>query len=182
MSGCLPEALEAYALGELDEAEAARVAAHVARCTPCAEELRWLRRERRLFATRAADHPAPPPFEAVLARALAAPVAEAKPARPIDPLPTPARRRPRRAWAPRTAAAAAALALAAVLLALPREEAPPLTAEPRAAYPEMIQNDPPPAPEEPACEECSDCGEASSACAPEHDNGCVENSCVTCGP
>src|SRR5512147_1716306 len=89
MSDCHPEALEGYAAGTLDKAEATAVVKHLSACAACAEELRWLEREQRLFAARAKAHPAPAPFEAVLA-ALgedAAPVAEAVAARTVEAVP-----------------------------------------------------------------------------------------------
>jgi anti-sigma factor RsiW len=59
MSRCDLEALEALALGELDEAGAQKVAAHVAQCASCKRELEWLRAERELIARRESE-PVPP--------------------------------------------------------------------------------------------------------------------------
>jgi hypothetical protein len=62
--------LERYALGQLDEARAGAVRAHLDGCASCAEEARLLLAERALFQRRAAlPAPAPPPFAAVMARA-----------------------------------------------------------------------------------------------------------------
>ncbi|WP_437314870.1 zf-HC2 domain-containing protein [Sorangium sp. So ce385] len=141
MNACPIEAVEAYADGTLDPAEAQRVAAHIEACRRCAAELRWLRAEQRLFTARAAALPGPPLLDAVLARA-----AEGTPARAVeDAAPwanadagVPARRGPpvrhgpggRRAvsasapWGMRAMAAAVALALAAVA-AQPRPAGPP---------------------------------------------------------
>jgi len=64
--------LEAYALGQLDEAASHDVGAHLDTCAACAEEARWLTAERRLFTQRAARIALPPPpFAAVLAEARA---------------------------------------------------------------------------------------------------------------
>ncbi|WP_437996827.1 zf-HC2 domain-containing protein [Sorangium sp. So ce185] len=146
MNACPIEAVEAYADGTLDPAEAQRVAAHIEACRRCAAELRCLRAEQRLFTARAAALPGPPLLEAVLARA-----AEGTPARAVeDAAPwanadagAPARRGPggRRAvrasapWGMRAMAAAVALALAAV------------AAQPRPAEPPPVEAvaDPPPA-------------------------------------
>jgi Putative zinc-finger len=71
MTGCDRIAgMEAFVAGALDVAQAAEARAHVAACPRCAEEVRWLRDERAVFAARAAS-PAvePPPFAAVLAAA-----------------------------------------------------------------------------------------------------------------
>lgn len=56
-SRCDLEALEALALGELDQASAQNVQAHVAQCASCKRELEWMRAERELIARR--DEPAP---------------------------------------------------------------------------------------------------------------------------
>ena len=45
MQACSWESLESLAVGELDPAEAASVAAHADRCASCARELQLLRRE-----------------------------------------------------------------------------------------------------------------------------------------
>lgn len=170
VSECRPDEIEAYALGELGEADAARVSAHLDGCAACAEELRWLRRERRLFAARAGVHPAPPPLSAVLARAFEAldadEAAEAAPARPSEPAPMgPAR--PARGAAPRgrggTARArrgggagtahavmgtAGRVLVAAVVLALPlalclpRGGEAPLAEEPRASATQEVKPEP----------------------------------------
>jgi anti-sigma factor RsiW len=175
MSGCRPEAVEAYALGELSAAEAAEMEAHLAGCSACAEELAWVRREQALFAARAAEIPEPPPFESVLMRMLdegrearaeeAAPARAAAPAVDHATAPAPARRRaagpsgrrdsrahamsapsPLKRWLPR-AAAAVALALGAALLGLPRDAATPLAPESRAAAPSIAPSAPPAPPE-----------------------------------
>ncbi|WP_437676878.1 zf-HC2 domain-containing protein [Sorangium sp. So ce131] len=141
-SACEPEAVEAYAAGELGEAEAARVAAHVASCRGCAEELRWLRAERRLFRARAAAHPGPPPLEAVLARAAEeAPACAAKraPARAATAAQAGAARGSREPavgpagrasapWGLRAAAGAALLAIAAAVIGGREGEPPPVEA------------------------------------------------------
>ena len=118
MSGCGRaggrEALEAFVAGGLGGAEAAAARAHVAACPRCAEEVRWLRAEGRLFAARAAS-PAgdPPPFTAVLAAA-----------------------RRERAWwrlptkAPWFAGLAAAAAVVALLVTRRDPDAPVATPEP----------------------------------------------------
>ncbi|WP_437591763.1 zf-HC2 domain-containing protein [Sorangium sp. So ce1000] len=175
MSGCRPEAVEAYALGELSAEEAAEVEAHLAGCRACAEELAWVRREQALFAARASELPEPPPFESILMRVLdegheacaeeAAPARAAAPAVDHAAAPAPARRRaagpsgrrgsraharsapsPLKRWLPR-AAAAVALALGAALLGLPRDAATPLAPEPHAAAPSIAPSAPPAPPE-----------------------------------
>ncbi|WP_437569229.1 zf-HC2 domain-containing protein [Sorangium sp. So ce542] len=175
MSGCRPEAVEAYALGELSAAEAAEVEAHLAGCSACAEELAWVRREQALFAARAAEIPEPPPFESILMRVLddgrearaeeAAPARAAAPAVDHAAAPAPARRRAAgpsgrrgsrahamsapsalKRWLPR-AAAAIALALGAALLGLPRDAATPLAPESRSAAPSIAPSAPPAPPE-----------------------------------
>jgi predicted anti-sigma-YlaC factor YlaD len=55
------EALEALALGELDETRAREVEAHAADCASCKRELEWLRAERELMSRRAADQEPVPP-------------------------------------------------------------------------------------------------------------------------
>lgn len=60
-SRCDMEALEALALGELDEARAREVEAHAADCASCKRELEWLRAERELMSRRAADQEPVPP-------------------------------------------------------------------------------------------------------------------------
>ncbi|MCU0688078.1 MAG: zf-HC2 domain-containing protein [Polyangiaceae bacterium] len=69
MSGCDQEAVEAYALGELEGARAGQVRAHLGDCAACSRELALWRAERRAFAARARQHDARPlpAFEAVLA-------------------------------------------------------------------------------------------------------------------
>ena len=57
-SRCDMEALEALALGELDEARAREVSAHAASCPSCKRELAWLRAERELV-TRRENEPVP---------------------------------------------------------------------------------------------------------------------------
>src|SRR5207249_7430277 len=60
MSRCDLEALEALAMGELDEARAAEVEAHAAGCASCKRELEWLRAEREVVSRRAAgESPVP---------------------------------------------------------------------------------------------------------------------------
>jgi anti-sigma factor RsiW len=73
MSGCPLEDLEAYESGALSDVESARVEAHLKSCPLCAEEVAWLRAEKRLFRARAEELPGPPPFAEVLERALAEP-------------------------------------------------------------------------------------------------------------
>jgi anti-sigma factor RsiW len=119
---CTPRRIvEAYALGELDDAAAADVRAHLEGCARCAGEADRLAAERELFARRAAlPAPPPPSFTAVLARA---------------------RREERRAGRPRRVrlwsmlAAAAALVLAVEVAgrepaAAPVDEAAAIVAEP----------------------------------------------------
>ena len=68
MSSCDVERLEALIEGALPAEDAAETRAHLAACPRCAEELRWLREERRVFGAR--TEPATPPvpaFSAVLA-------------------------------------------------------------------------------------------------------------------
>lgn len=79
MSGCPLSDLEAYESGALGEAEAERVAAHVRSCALCAEEVAWLRAEKRLFRAREAELPGPPPFAEVVGRILAEPRAAGEP-------------------------------------------------------------------------------------------------------
>jgi len=57
-SRCDLEALEALALGELDEARAKEVSAHAAGCATCKRELAWLRTEHELV-TRRENEPVP---------------------------------------------------------------------------------------------------------------------------
>src|SRR5256885_16434820 len=61
MARCDREALEALALGELDEARAQEAFAHIAGCASCKRELEWLRAERELMSRRAADQEPVPP-------------------------------------------------------------------------------------------------------------------------
>jgi anti-sigma factor RsiW len=67
MNDCHVEAVEALFRGELDQAEAARVSAHLAACPECKAELRWLERERRFFQSRREAYPPPPSLADVLA-------------------------------------------------------------------------------------------------------------------
>lgn len=194
MSACSPEALEAYADGELDREAAADVAAHLPTCRACAEELRLLRAERRLFQARAAAHPPPPPFEEILARATeSARAVEASPPRAPDPAPAPlaarARRIPHRArrgappWLAR--GAAVALALAAAMIALwraggpslapapagpaPRAESPPIADLPRSIAPAPDRADPEP------CFICQPSTPSPADPEPErHDDACAQ--------
>jgi hypothetical protein len=134
MSDCQPELVEAWCRGELAPAEALRLGAHIRACSTCAEEERWLLRERRLFAARAAVHPEPPSLATILeaARAKAPPREnEAAPA-----LRRSSRRkgrgtvrsaRSRIAWPLFGLAAAAAFM---VFLCSPPREEPPLSADP----------------------------------------------------
>ena len=72
MNDCHVEAVEALFRGELDQAEAARVSAHLAVCPECKAELRWLERERRFFQSREGAYPPPPSLAEVLAATRAA--------------------------------------------------------------------------------------------------------------
>jgi anti-sigma factor RsiW len=112
--------VEAWVLGELDDARTAEARAHVAACADCAEEARWLSAERQVFAQRSAlAAPAPPPFAAVMARARREGDEGTRPAR--------------RAWVGAALAAAAALVVF-VTGAVPRgphgEAAPEIAADP----------------------------------------------------
>lgn len=82
MSGCDQEAVEAYALGELEGARAGQVRAHLGDCAACSRELELLRAERRAFAARARQHDVRPlpAFEAVLAASRCEPEKAARPA------------------------------------------------------------------------------------------------------
>ncbi|MDI1445977.1 zf-HC2 domain-containing protein [Polyangium sp. 6x1] len=172
MSDCHAEAVEAFFRGELAPEASARVAAHVEVCRNCKEEMAWLEREKRVFSARAAAFPPPPPFEAVLARARAServrPIAEA----PRSRAKARGRLRSVFGWAGPGFVLAAAAALL-VLLAWPREEAPPLTAEPSATAHEDAR----------AGETCYACASAvvpSAEPEPEEPSGCMSQSCVTC--
>jgi hypothetical protein len=72
MIGCDVDRLEALVAGTLSAGPAAETRAHVAACVRCADEIRWLREERRVFQDRLQARPevpaeAVPPFAAVLA-------------------------------------------------------------------------------------------------------------------
>jgi len=143
VSHCPLEQLEAFCRGELEREEAARLSAHIAACPTCAEEERWLRRERRLFKARAEAHPPPPSLASILAAAraeaptyvAAAPVASARPAprapkkRQVEAPRAPKPRRPWLVWLPYGFGLAAAAALMLLFCASPAEDPPPLSAE-----------------------------------------------------
>ncbi len=70
MTSCDVERLEALIEGALPAEDAAETRAHLAACARCAEELCWLREERRVFAARTETATPPvPAFSAVLAEA-----------------------------------------------------------------------------------------------------------------
>jgi hypothetical protein len=97
---CPDDGLPELAHGRLPAEVARELAAHAASCAVCAEELKWLRAEAKMFADRAAAAPTPPDhvWKAIQQRTAASP---------------PARQRRRRAIvAGATFAAAAAVALA----------------------------------------------------------------------
>lgn len=131
MTRCPTEQLEAFARGTLGR-RAPRVAEHIEGCPRCAEELAWLRAEKRLFEAREPELPAPPAFGEVLARMSSPARSAEKPApKPISMIarsPRPdAGRGLRRAVVPLAlfAAAAAAIALFAWF-----EEEPPVAVGP----------------------------------------------------
>jgi len=116
MSDCDVDRLEALVDGTLEAGPAAEARAHLASCARCAEEIRWLREERRLFDARLPGMPAGavPPFAAVLAEVRGR-------ARPAQAL------RARVPWMGLAAAAALALVFAASPHAAPEAtpEPPP---------------------------------------------------------
>src|SRR5262249_55876618 len=83
MMGCDQSALEAWGYGEASADDVAWARRQVAACPACARELASLRAERRVFGQLGTEVPAPPSFEAILARAAIAP--EAEPARACRP-------------------------------------------------------------------------------------------------
>lgn len=86
---CPIEELEALVAGELDEASAERVRAHVAGCASCQAELKWLTAEAELMARRRATAPAvSPAIWQNIAERIARPEGEG--ATPVAP-PTPIR-------------------------------------------------------------------------------------------
>jgi hypothetical protein len=129
MIGCDVDELEALVAGTLSAGPAGEVRAHVAACARCAEEIRWLREERRLFRARPeVPAEAVPPFAAVLAE-----VRGEVPGDRLVPLGNQSRwRRPpspraRVAWLGLAAAAAFALVIRAIPDAAPEAlpEPPP---------------------------------------------------------
>jgi len=140
MTGCgrawNREALEAFhALRDEGDAMRAPLSSralemeqHVAACPRCTEELRSLRAERALFASRAASPaPVPPPFAAVLA---AARRDRASRWHRLFSGGSALRRPPRAAWL----GLAAAAAIAAYFTAGRAPDAPLIVAEPRSAF------------------------------------------------
>ena len=109
MTRCDWEALEALALGELDEARAKEVSAHAASCASCKRELAWLRTERELVARRESE-----PVPAALWEKIDARIAP----------------RPGRRWA--WVGGAVAIAAAAALLIVWRQPQPVATHTPDA--------------------------------------------------
>lgn len=162
MNDCHVEAVEALFRGELDQAEATRVSAHLAVCPECTEELRWLERERRLFQSREGAFPAPPSLADVLAatRVAAQPrqIALSKNAAP---------RRAR--WMVLGFGLAAAFLIGAFILLAPPSPSPEVAADPG-----------PPNADEPRAipqNECYACSPASEPNSPEPAPGPESDDC-----
>lgn len=120
MNDCQLEAVEALFRGELDQAEAARVSAHLAVCPECTEELRWLERERRFFQSREGAYPPPPSLADVLAASQSRQIVQSKSAAP---------RRTR--WMVVGFGLAAAFLLGVVILLASPSPSPEVAADPR---------------------------------------------------
>ena len=158
MNDCHIEAVEALFRGELEQAEATRVSAHLAVCPECTAELRWLERERRFFQSREGAFPPPPSLAEVLAatRAASQPrqIAQSKSAAPG-----------RVRWMVLGFGLAAAFLLGAVLLLAPPSPSPEVAADPRAVphnecyacspATEHSPSEPEPGPESEPCDDSS---------------------------
>lgn len=135
MNDCDVEAVEALFRGELTQAKAARVSAHLAVCPECKEELRWLERERRFFQSRERATPPPPSLAEVLAATRAVsrprPIAQSKRAAPG-----------RARWMALGFGLAAAFLLGAVVLFASRSPSPEVAADPPRAPSSEVAADP----------------------------------------
>ncbi len=158
MNDCQMEAVEALFRGELEQAEAARVSAHVAVCPECKEELRWLERERHFFQSREGAYPPPPSLAEVLAATRVAPQQ-----RPIPIVPAKSAAPGRARWLVLGFGLAAAFLLGAVGLLVPPSPSPEVAADPRSPNAEEQR----PLPRD----ECYACSPASETNPPVPDAG-----------
>jgi anti-sigma factor RsiW len=178
MNDCHVEAVEALFRGELDQAEAARVSAHLAVCPECKAELRWLERERRFFQSREGAYPPPPSLAEVLAATRAA-------SQPQQIAQSTSAARGRARWMVVGFGLAAAFLIGAVFLLASPSPSPEVAAEPPtpnadeprtvptnecyACSPasEHIPSEPKPGPESEDCELSTSSGVTFPVCGPQ---------------